>query len=161
MLQGSAKDSSILSFLGNPVFLSAFSSLFITQLIKAFISLLRTRARSLREIFITLLWRTGGMPSSHAALCVSLSTAIGFREGFNSSVFVLSFFFCLVVIRDALGVRRSAGLIARSLNQLGRDLGPRLGMEFNPIKEVNGHTPTEVFVGCLLGFSIALAFSLL
>jgi uncharacterized protein len=161
MSPASARGRIILSFLGNPIFLSAFSSLLIAQLIKAIISLFRFRAKSLREVFATLLWRTGGMPSSHAALTVSLSTAIGFKEGFGSSVFIVSLFFGLVVIRDALGVRRSAGLIARSLNQLGRELSERQGIAFTSIKEVNGHKPTEVFVGSLLGFFIALAFSLL
>ncbi len=143
------------------MFLSALSSLMVAQLIKAVISLFRFRAKSLRDVFATLMWRTGGMPSSHAALTVSLCTAFGAREGMGSSVFVLSLFFCLVVMRDALGVRRSAGLIARAFNQVGRELNEKHGIAFTHIKEVHGHTPTEVVVGSLLGFFIALAFSFL
>jgi acid phosphatase family membrane protein YuiD len=149
------------SFLTNPIFLSAFFSLFITQLIKAVISLFRAKAKSFRDVIATLLWKTGGMPSSHSALTVSIATAIGLIEGITSSVFVLSLFFCLVVIRDAMGVRRSAGLIARTLNLLGKELNEKQGVAFHPVKEVNGHTPTEVVVGSLLGFFIALAFTLL
>ena len=33
--------------------------------------------------------------------------------------------------------------------------------EFKPIKEVQGHTPAEVFIGCVLGFFIGLAFCVL
>jgi acid phosphatase family membrane protein YuiD len=58
-------------------------------------------------------------------------------------------------------VRRSAGIIARTLNQLSRELSDKIGLTPSIVKEVNGHTPTEVFVGSLLGFFIALAFSLL
>jgi len=151
----------IISFFANPIFLSAFFSLFITQLIKAIISLFRSKAKSLREVFVTLLWKTGGMPSSHAALTTSISTSIAIVDGINSSVFILSLFFCLVVIRDAMGVRRSAGMIARSLNLLGRELSEKAGYNFRPVKEVNGHTPAEVVVGVLLGFFIGLAFTLL
>ena len=98
------------------------------------------------------------MPSSHSALVVSLTTAIAFREGLNSSVFILSSFFALVVIRDALGVRRAAGLQAKALNQLGKELNARYGTSYRPVKEVHGHTPAEVAVGSVLGFCIALAF---
>lgn len=155
------KGGGFLSFLGNPIFLSAFLSLFFTQLLKAILALSRTRSKSLRETLLILLWRTGGMPSSHSALTASIATAIGFRDGFNSSVFILSVFFFLVVIRDAVGVRRSAGIIARSLNLLGREMTDKTGASFHPVKEVNGHTPAEVFVGSLIGLFIGLAFSLL
>jgi uncharacterized protein len=155
------KSIEIISFFRNPIFLSAFFSLFITQLIKAVISLFRSKAKSLREVFVTLLWKTGGMPSSHSALTTSIATSIGIVEGLNSSVFILSLFFSLVVIRDAMGVRRSAGIIARTLNLLGRELNERQEIPFHPVKEVNGHTPAEVVVGVLLGFFIGLAFTLL
>jgi acid phosphatase family membrane protein YuiD len=89
---------------------------------------------------------------------VSLATAIALTEGPNTSIFILSLFFALVVIRDAMGVRRSAGLQARALNQLGRELSSRLGLAFHPVKEVQGHSPAQVAVGALLGFFIALAF---
>lgn len=149
------------AFLTNPIFLSAFFSLFITQLIKAIISLYRSKAKSLRDVLATLLWKTGGMPSSHSALTTSIATSIGIVEGINSSVFILSLFFCLVVIRDAMGVRRSAGIIARTLNLLGKELNEMHGIGFHHVKEVNGHTPPEVVVGILLGFFIGLAFTLL
>lgn len=144
--------------LRNPVFLSAVCSLLIAQFIKAVINTLRARARSLHDVLVTFLWRTGGMPSSHSALAVSIATSIGFAQGTNSSVFILAVFFSLVVIRDALGVRRSAGQQARVLNLLGRELNSRLGFSFHAVKEVHGHSAAEVLVGGLLGFFIALGF---
>jgi uncharacterized protein len=147
-----------MELLSNPVFLSAVSSLLMAQFLKAVVNIFRSRAHSFREVILVFFWKTGGMPSSHSALVVSLATAIAFREGFNSSVFILSSFFALVVIRDALGVRRAAGLQAKALNQLGKELNARSGISYRPVKEVHGHTPAEVAVGSVLGFCIALAF---
>lgn len=143
---------------GNPVFLSAVFSLLVAQFIKAIINLFRYRSRSLREVLVTFLWKTGGMPSSHSALAVSIATAIAFTEGVDTSIFILAFFFALVVIRDAMGVRRSSGIQAKTLNQVGKELNSRFGIAFRPVKEVQGHSPAQVVVGSLLGFFIALAF---
>ena len=144
--------------LSNPVFLSALWSLLLAQFIKAIVNLLRWRRQSLRETLLTFFWKTGGMPSSHSALAVSIATSIGVVEGVGSNLFILSMFFALVVIRDAMGVRRSAGLQARALNSLGRRFAARFGDNFTPVKEVMGHSASQVFVGSLLGFFIALAF---
>jgi len=66
----------------------------------------------------------------------------------------------MVTIRDAVGVRRSSGVQAKKINELGRDLNNKEIVKYSPIKEVRGHTPIEVTVGCLLGFFTGLAFSL-
>ena len=65
----------------------------------------------------------------------------------------------MVTIRDAVGVRRSSGIQARKINEIGKILNEKDILEYNTIKEVNGHTPMEVTLGCLLGFFIGLAFS--
>jgi acid phosphatase family membrane protein YuiD len=108
-----------------------------------------------------LLWRTGGMPSSHSALVLSVSTTIGFRSGFTSDIFILAVCFALVVIRDALGVRRASGIQAKAINEIGSKLTENQLISFKSIKEVQGHKPLEVIVGCFLGFFIGLAFSIL
>jgi len=149
------------AFVENPIFLSAVTSWFLAQLVKAVIALLKTRRRSSRELLETIAWRTGGMPSSHAALVSSVTTSIAFREGISSNLFILSFFLAGIVIRDSLGVRRSSGIQARTLNSLGRNLAERMKIEFHPVKEVLGHTPLEVVIGTLLGIFIAAAFAYL
>ncbi len=101
------------------------------------------------------------MPSSHSALVTTLCTMIAFHSGIDSDVFILSLGFFLVTIRDAVGVRRANGLQAALLNMVGRSLAEKGIIEFKPIKEVQGHTPTEVLMGVLLGFVIGLAFSVL
>ena len=145
-------------FFTNPVFLSAIFSLLTAQFLKAVVNIFRSRARKFREVMLTFFWKTGGMPSSHSALAVSIATAIAFRQGPNTNIFILAAFFALVVIRDAMGVRRASGLQARALNLIGKELNARDGFNYRPLKEVHGHSPAEVLVGSLLGFFIALAF---
>jgi uncharacterized protein len=144
--------------LENPVLLSALSSWFLAQLLKAFIMLARNRPRSAREILKNIFWTTGGMPSSHSAVVSALATSAGFVEGPDSTLFFVTLFYALLTFRDALGVRRAAGAQARVLNQLLRDLAPHFSLRGKPVKEIHGHTMPEVFVGALLGFFIALAF---
>jgi acid phosphatase family membrane protein YuiD len=145
----------------NPLFLSCITSWFFAQFVKTMIKLIAGKVSSLRELFSFLLWRTGGMPSSHCALMASLCTTIGFRSGFNSDIFILAVCFFLVVLRDAVGVRHANGLQAHTLNKLGKELDEKGVIEFQSVREVHGHKPLEVVVGSLLGFFIGLAFATL
>ena len=149
-------------FLRNPIFLSCVFSWLGAQFLKAAIKLVYGRIHSLAELLEVMFWRTGGMPSSHSALVTSLCTTIAFRDGLSSDIFVFSLAFFLVVIRDAFGVRRSSGLQARKINDIGRELAEKKTIDnYKPMKEVDGHTPMEVLCGCLLGFFVGLSFSLL
>ena len=148
-------------FFSNPVLLSCIFSWLCAQLIKTLVKLFSGKVHSFSELFELMLWRTGSMPSSHSALVSTLCTNIGYRSGLNSDIFILSLGFFLVTIRDAVGVRRANGIQARVLNGLGKALAAKGLMEFKPIKEVQGHTPAEVAIGCLLGFFIGLAFCVL
>ncbi len=146
----------------NPVFISALLSWFGAQFIKTILNgLYKKVLRNPADIIASLIWRTGGMPSSHSALVTALAVSIAFNEGINSTLFALALFFAIVVIRDALGVRLSTGRQAQALNRLGRSLETQKDVDFAPVKEVHGHTPPEVLVGVLLGGSIALAASFL
>ena len=147
-------------FLSNPVLLACISSWFCAQFIKTVISILYGRIHSLYELVENLIWKTGGLPSSHSALVASLSTTVGFRNGISSDIFILSLCFFMVTIRDAVGVRRSNGIQAQKINEIGRLLNKKDIIDYKPIRGVNGHTPMEVTIGCLLGFFIGLAFSL-
>jgi acid phosphatase family membrane protein YuiD len=157
----SFKAASLKAFFENTVFLSSVSSLFIAQLLKGIIYLLNVRRRRAQDLLEILAWRTGGMPSSHAALVCAMSTSIAFAEGISSNLFVFSVWFALVVLRDAMGVRRAAGIQAKTLNSLGRQAMEKWDADFHVVKEVQGHTPIEVAVGGLLGVFIAAGFNLL
>ena len=149
-------------FLQNPILLSCIFSWLGAQFLKAAIKLIYGRIHSFKELIEVMVWRTGGMPSSHSALVTSLCTTIAFRHGLHSDIFIFALCFFLVVIRDAFGVRRSSGLQAKKINELGNELQDKKVIDsYKSIKEVNGHTPMEVLCGCLLGFFVGLSFSLL
>lgn len=149
------------AFFENPVFLSSITSIIFAQLLKAIIVLLKSTKKMPKEIISTLLWKTGGMPSSHSSLVTALATSIGFKEGIGSSLFIVTLCLALIVIRDSMGVRRSAGLQAKALNLLGKQVSERLDVEYHFVKEIQGHAPIEVLVGAILGVIIAAAFALL
>jgi acid phosphatase family membrane protein YuiD len=143
----------------NDIFLSAVLSLIIAQLLKVVFYLISQRKKTkLWEAVQTMLWRTGGMPSSHSALVCSLATSVAVNEGLSSHLFILSLVFAMVVLRDSMGVRRSSGVQAKAINTLGKAAAEKLGIEFHPVKEIQGHTPSEVLVGSLLGILIAVIF---
>ena len=149
-------------FITNPIFLSAIFSWLSAQFIKTLIRLVSGRVHSRSELISLLFWKTGGMPSSHSALVSAITTSIGYRSGINSEIFLLSCCFALVTVRDAVGVRRSSGIQAKVINTIGTELKKKEVIDsFNPVKEVQGHKPLEVIVGCLLGVFIGTAFSIL
>lgn len=152
------KGTSFFRMISSPIFLSAFFSWFTAQLIKLIINVLRRRIRSSKGAVTSLFWATGGMPSSHSAAVAALATSVGFTVGVDSPLFVTILVFGLIVVRDALGVRRAAGHQARALNNLGRELSNRFNVQYRSVKEINGHNFSEVSVGILLGFFIATAF---
>lgn len=155
--------TAIKSLFENIVFLSTFTSLCIAQISKMVIFVLtnKTKSKNKWEAIETMIWRTGGMPSSHSAIVCSLTTSAAISEGISSNFFVFSLIFSLVVLRDALGVRRAAGIQAKTLNTLGKQSAEKIGVEFNSVKEIQGHTPLEVVVGALLGIIISIVYYLI
>src|SRR5574344_1099590 len=146
----------------NPVFFSCVFSWLGAQFIKTIINLIYGKIHSYAQLLEMLIWKTGGMPSSHSALVTSLCTSIAFRDGICSDLFILSLSFFLVVIRDAFGVRRSSGLQSKKINLLGKELEEKKIIDtYKPIKEVNGHSPIEVIFGCIFGLLVGASFSLL
>ncbi len=102
----------------------------------------------------------GGMPSSHAALVVTLTALIGYYEGWETAAFAIAFAFAVVVIRDAGGFRRALGRHAQELNQLINTVPGANNYPFAHLNERMGHTPLELFFGSLLGLVITTIFIL-
>ncbi|WP_461250925.1 divergent PAP2 family protein [Treponema sp. R8-4-B8] len=146
------------SLFTNKIFLSTVSSMCAAQILKLFFYLLMNKNRKKWDAIETVIWRTGGMPSSHSAAVCSLATSAGIYEGFDSNYFIFCLVFAMVVLRDSLGVRRTAGLQAKALNNLGRQSAKLTGLEFRSVKEIHGHTPLEVLVGAGLGILISFCF---
>ena len=100
----------------------------------------------------------GGMPSSHSAVVISITTLIGKYQGVGSPIFALSLIVALVVMYDACGVRRAAGKQARLLNKIIETPGLTRVQVTERLQEVLGHTPIQVFVGALIGIIAGLIF---
>jgi uncharacterized protein len=100
----------------------------------------------------------GGMPSSHSSLMVGATTAIGLHEGFNTSLFALAVAITMIVIYDAAGVRRQAGIHAQKINVLINELLAGHPISDKQLLEVLGHTPFEVTGGILLGIVVGILY---
>ena len=98
---------------------------------------------------------TGGMPSSHAALVTSTMLATGLYAGFNTPVFAVALAVAMVVVYDAGGVRRQAGMHAERINLIIKELFTGQPISEENLKEVLGHTPIEVIGGVILGLVVS------
>ncbi len=90
---------------------------------------------------------------------VSLASYLGLKKGFSSDSFALATLLSLIVMFDAMGIRRHAGLIAMEVNEL-EDTVFKLTQEHPhhahrrrdaELEERLGHMPAEVLGGAVLG----------
>lgn len=132
-------------------FLAPLVAWSIAQAAKVILTSVRQRRLNLR-----VLAETGGMPSSHSAIVMGLTTAIGKYAGLTSAAFAIALIFSFVVMYDAAGLRRAAGRQAAVLNRLVEDLVHMRGVEEQKLRELLGHTPVEVLVGAVLGVAVGL-----
>lgn len=119
---------------------------------------------------IMALFDSGGMPSSHSSLCMvrrsrkahhcggarflatqGVTTAVAFQYGLSSPLFAVCLCFSCIVMYDAAGVRRHAGMQAEVLNVLIMDVLQHHPISEKKLKEVLGHTPLQVCCGATLG----------
>ena len=136
----------------NPVIDCALLAWFVAQTIKVLLGLFIHRRLDI-SLFVT----SGGMPSSHSALVVSATVAIGKHCGFSGPAFALAVVLSAVVMYDACNVRRSAGDTARLVNQLLAHVEKLTAEDFaDDLREVMGHTPLQVLMGALLGLGVGL-----
>ena len=102
---------------------------------------------------------SGGMPSSHSATVCALSTATALECGVQSSDFAIAIILAIVVMYDAMGVRRETGKQAMVINDLliaFADMGRTDLKADEKLKELVGHTPLQVLAGAILGIGIAV-----
>lgn len=112
-----------------------------------------------KELRLSIIFETGGMPSSHSAYITSLAVGIGRTEGFKSPIFALAFVIASIVMYDAMGVRRAAGQHAKFLNILMSSQN-KIDLSNVKLKEILGHTPVEVLGGLILGLLVGFIFPL-
>lgn len=151
----------------NPALLASLSAIVVAQVVKVPIYFVTKKKWDLSVMFTT-----GGMPSSHSAAVASLATVVGIRSGAESQPFALAVVLAVIVMYDAAGIRRQAGEQAIAINNLEARIGQFMKQPLNPhnlpthdfyqkkLKEMLGHRPIEVIVGCILGIAIGSLFAL-
>ena len=136
----------------NPFLITATSSWAIAQVLKVIINAIMYKKISLERLF-----GDGGMPSGHSATVTSLAVFSALACGTGSAIFAVCAILAIVVCHDAMGVRLETGKQAVLLNEL-IDSFSYLSRNTLPevkLKEMVGHTPSQVIAGVLLGIANA------
>jgi uncharacterized protein len=139
------------TILDNRALVAAFAAWAVAQLSKTIYELIRYR-----KLRFNRLVAAGGMPSSHSALVTGLAVATGRLTGIDSASFAIAFVLACIVMYDAAGVRRAVSIQARILNQMIDEAYQGHPFAEKRLRELIGHTPTQVIVGGLLGVAIGL-----
>jgi acid phosphatase family membrane protein YuiD len=119
-----------------------FITILLAEMVKAAIDIFNHRHK-IRFI------RSGGMPSGHSAFVSSLVVVVAYRDGLQSSAFMIAAVIALIVMYDAINLRGEAGLHARAINKMEPDA---------KLEESLGHTHLEVIVGAIFGAAVSTAF---
>ena len=137
----------ITELLHNRIFVSAALGWMVAQVLKTIIHMILTK-----QFVAERMVGSGGMPSSHSATVCALATATGSPE------FAITIMLAIIVMYDAMGVRRETGKQGRVLNEM-LEIFTNMGKEISPekrLKEFVGHTPLQVLMGAILGIAIAV-----
>lgn len=138
----------------NDILMCALISFAIAQFFKVLIDSAVNRSFDIRRTF-----GMGGMPSSHTAFLVALTSMVAIREGMGSVAFAIATALTMVVVYDAMGVRLQTGKQSQVINRMlhrmlveGKPLGEA------ELQELIGHTPIEVFSGAIIGLIVPIFF---
>ena len=145
-------------FFQNTIIISAATGWCVAQVLKTLIHLFMTK-----QFVAERLVGDGGMPSCHSATVCALATAVCYEYGPGGFEFAMAAFFAIIVMHDAMGVRRETGIQAKVLNemiQLFEDMGSNMPPQ-DKLKEFVGHTPLQVIIGAILGVLVSLGICFL
>lgn len=140
--------------LSNKILITGLVAWCVSQVLKTLIYVIVNR-----EFKIERLFGDGGIPSSHSATVTAIMVMTGIVVGWDTPLFALAFFFAVIVMHDAMGVRLETGKQAKVINDLTEFIETMVGQDLTPedkLKELVGHTPLQVLSGFILGIIIAL-----
>jgi hypothetical protein len=109
-----------------------------------------------RQVNLSYIVASGGMPSSHSALVTALATSVARVEGMDSTEFAIAAILAGIVMYDATGVRLAVSKQARILNMMLDDFFNERGINEQKLHELIGHTPIQVIAGAALGIFAGL-----
>ena len=145
----------------NRILITSGLAWLVSQVFKILTNILVDRKFSFERLF-----GDGGMPSGHSATVFCLAVLCGWYEGFDSVIFAIAMLLAVIVMHDAMGVRREAGKhaatikeIAEAINQIFINKDSEIKTE--KLKLLVGHSPIQVFFGAVTGFLVALVHILI
>jgi acid phosphatase family membrane protein YuiD len=141
------------ALLNNRILIASFWGWLIAQILKTIIYVAVNKNFNPERLV-----GDGGMPSSHSATVMALVTSTAYYYGPETFEFAVTAILALIVMHDAMGVRRETGKQAKVINNM-MDLFAELGSDVSPekkLKEFVGHTPLQVFFGALLGIVVGV-----
>jgi len=124
------------------IFLMVAASWIIAEIIKAAI-----RISSKKKLNSSILFRYGGMPSSHSTFVTASALSIALVDGFTTP-FLIALGIWFLVIRDLTVVRGHIDRNAEKIKKLSKK-----NIKIDKI----AHTIPEIAAGILLGFIISYA----
>ena len=138
----------------NTLFLSSIAGWAVAQILKTLINFCFTKQFQAERLV-----GSGGMPSSHSSTVCALAASAALSYGASSFEFAITAIFAIVVMYDAIGVRRETGEQAILINKMMDICDNVHGMKISEekLKELVGHTPLQVLAGALLGVAVAYA----
>ena len=150
----------ILNILTNPILLVPGCAWIIAQLAKTVINAIVNKRFSFDRLV-----GDGGMPSGHSATVTALAVMVGLFDpsGFAGAPFAIAMLLAIIVMHDALGVRRETGKQAVSIIKMADLLNDYFSesdeeIKTDKLKVLVGHTPLQVVLGSLLGAVVAIAY---
>lgn len=159
--------------LSNYPLVASLFAILVAQLVKIPIAYFSKSHRASLKLAVS----TGGMPSSHSAAVSSLITALVLQYGMASPYVAIALSFGVIVMFDAMAVRRQCGEQGIVIERLVKELQERKALDAITFKDpddddelhlkdmvVNkylGHKPNEVFAGVLTGLFSTLLLDFL
>ena len=156
---GALHHLNVLEIIRHPWFMSAFVAAAAAQVAKLLFTSIRMHRMCWRELL-----KAGGMPSVHSALVSALAFAVGFTEGFDAPYAMIAVGLGLIVLVDAVTLRREAGAHARLLNRIVSHLNginDEDRLEAERLEERLGHSMREMLAGVAFGAVVAFVVCLI
>jgi acid phosphatase family membrane protein YuiD len=141
----------IMSVFSNFTLMTVVAAFLISQVIKVILLRFEEKRWNIWHFF-----EAGGMPSSHSATVVALALSVALEFGLKSALFAVCLVLALVVMRDAMGIRRAAGKQAEIINKIVDDVYSTKREKVDKLKEILGHDPIEVFAGAGIAILVTL-----
>lgn len=137
----------------NQILISVVIAWFGAQLIKTLLTLWIDK-----KFVPERLIGSGGMPSSHSSTVCALAVSTAFLYSIHSFEFSISLVLALIVMHDAMNVRLETGKQAQIINAMIKDnpFNWKGDVFEQHLKELVGHTPTQVVCGALFGILVAI-----